>query len=59
MNAVASIVQLMLFLIQIIACTTGSMPRERNYCNCHNKNNLTDCLFFNRQQSIMIGFIVL
>lgn len=46
MNVVASGAQLMLFLIQIIACTTGSMPHERNYCNCHNKNNLTDCFFF-------------
>lgn len=44
-DVVTSVVQLTLFLIQIIACTTGTMPHERNSCNCHNKNNLTDCFF--------------
>lgn len=45
MNVIASVDQLMLFLIQIIACTNGSMPHERDYYNCHNKNSLTDHFF--------------
>lgn len=44
-NVVPSVVQLMLFLIQTKACTTGNMSHERSYCNFHNKNNLTCCLF--------------
>lgn len=42
MNIAASVDWLM-FLIQIIACTTGSIP---HYCDCHNKNNLTGHFFF-------------
>lgn len=46
MNIAASLDQLALFLIHIISCTTGSMPHEINYCNCHNKSNLTDHFIF-------------
>lgn len=46
MNVDASVDQLMLFLIQIIACTNGSMLHEKDYYNCHNKNSLIDHFFF-------------